>query len=228
MSESTSHVPDSQVAGLPTPAEPQSSADQARGAVAAQPRLRLWPGVLIVALQWVFITLAQIYAAGTMIQFYAMFMGPMVGGALFAGWWLFASRLPWKERWLGLFAGIGSGVAAMLLAHPTLGGMAMGVFALPAITLAAAAWLLVTQFMRWPIRRTGLLAVLLLLALFALNRQYHPGGKRLLLHAQRCAIQPPDIVARWNHISRLSANDSALADLLDELINDLCRLIEAD
>jgi Domain of unknown function (DUF4037)/Nucleotidyltransferase domain len=64
--------------------------------------------------------------------------------------------------------------------------------------------------------------------LFALNRQYHPGGKRLLIHAQRCAIQPSELAARWNGILRLPADDSALADRLHELINDLCRLIEAN
>ncbi len=64
--------------------------------------------------------------------------------------------------------------------------------------------------------------------LFALNRQYHPGGKRLLAHAQRCAIQPPDLVARWDYIARLSADDGAVADLLQEQIDDLFRLIEAD
>ena len=64
--------------------------------------------------------------------------------------------------------------------------------------------------------------------LFALNRQYHPGGKRLLVHAQRCAMQPPDLAGRWDHILRLPADDGALADLLEQLIDDLFRLIEAD
>jgi predicted nucleotidyltransferase len=64
--------------------------------------------------------------------------------------------------------------------------------------------------------------------LFALNRQYHPGGKRLLIHAQRCAIQPPDLAERWNHVSRLPADDGTLADRMEDLIDDLCRLIEAD
>jgi hypothetical protein len=64
--------------------------------------------------------------------------------------------------------------------------------------------------------------------LFALNRQYHPGGKRLLNHAQRCIIQPPDLAARWNYISRLPAVDSALADVLEALIDDLCQLIGAN
>jgi hypothetical protein len=64
--------------------------------------------------------------------------------------------------------------------------------------------------------------------LFALNRLYHPGGKRLLAHAQHCAIQPADFAERWNNIARLPADDGALADRLDELIDDLFRLIEAD
>jgi hypothetical protein len=64
--------------------------------------------------------------------------------------------------------------------------------------------------------------------LFALNRQYHPGGKRLLIHAQRCVIRPPNLAARWGYIARLAADDGAVADLLKELIDDLCRLIEAD
>lgn len=64
--------------------------------------------------------------------------------------------------------------------------------------------------------------------LFALNRLYHPGGKRLLMHAQRCAVQPADLAERWNDISRLPADDGALADRLEELLKDLFRLIEAD
>ena len=64
--------------------------------------------------------------------------------------------------------------------------------------------------------------------LFALNRMYHPGGKRLLSHAQRCAIQPADLSERWNYIARLPADDGALADRLEGLIDDLFRLIEAD
>jgi predicted nucleotidyltransferase len=64
--------------------------------------------------------------------------------------------------------------------------------------------------------------------LFALNRLYHPGGKRLLSHAQRCAIQPAGLAERWNDTARLSADDSALADRLEALVDDLYRLIEAD
>jgi Domain of unknown function (DUF4037)/Nucleotidyltransferase domain len=82
--------------------------------------------------------------------------------------------------------------------------------------------LLFVQHMRYSIQ------MIFFNLLFALNRLYHPGGKRLLNHAQRCAIQPADLAERWNVIARLSADDSALADRLEELIDDLCRLIEAE
>ena len=157
MSETTTSDPASQSADVAT-----SSALPVSKIVSAEPRLRLWPGVLIVAVQWAASSLAQKFAAGTMIQFYAMFMGPMVGAALFTLWWLFASRLPWKERFLALAAAIATGVAAIFLSHPTIKGMPMAVFALPVITLSCAVWLLATAFMRWPIRRAGLLAVLVL------------------------------------------------------------------
>jgi hypothetical protein len=64
--------------------------------------------------------------------------------------------------------------------------------------------------------------------LFALNRQYHPGGKRLLAHALRCEVQPTDLDARWNDTTRLPADAGALAEQLEALIDDLIRLIKAD
>lgn len=62
--------------------------------------------------------------------------------------------------------------------------------------------------------------------LFALNRLYHPGEKRLLIHAQRCATQPPDLAARWMHSTQLAADDLLLAEVLGDLVNDMCALIE--
>ena len=163
MSETTSPDSGSHNSEATQTIEPQATAVEPAAVVAtAEPRLRLWPAVLIVALQWGVSTLAQTFAAGTMLQFMAMFMGPMIGAALFAGWWLFASRLPWKDRWRGLAAAVATGVTARLVADPSIGGMPMIVFALPMITLACAVWLFLTQRLRWPLRRAGLLAVLVL------------------------------------------------------------------
>src|SRR5579863_1382850 len=142
-------------AGTPAAATPSST-------FAAEPRLRIWPAELIVIVQWSLIVLAQVFAPGTMFQIYAGFMGPMIGGVLFILWWLFASRLPWSQRWLGIAAIVATVGAALLLADPSVRGPAMAVFGLPRITLAIAVWLLISSFLRWPVRRAGLLALLVL------------------------------------------------------------------
>jgi hypothetical protein len=64
--------------------------------------------------------------------------------------------------------------------------------------------------------------------LFALNRRYHPGEKRLLIHSEHCTLQPADLADRWSHVARLAANDSRLAQALGSLIDDLCILIEVN
>jgi hypothetical protein len=64
--------------------------------------------------------------------------------------------------------------------------------------------------------------------LFALNRRYHPGEKRLLIHGERCARRPAQLSARWAESTRLAADDPALPALFDGLIEELCALIEAN
>lgn len=61
--------------------------------------------------------------------------------------------------------------------------------------------------------------------LFALNSQYHPGEKRLLIHGERCALRPSNLVARWNDVACLAADDSKLADMFTALIDDLLALM---
>jgi hypothetical protein len=62
--------------------------------------------------------------------------------------------------------------------------------------------------------------------LFALNRLYHPGEKRLLAHAERCPIRPANFAARWERIALLPADDMALADELTAMVEELCALAE--
>jgi outer membrane protein assembly factor BamB len=124
--------------------------------------LRIWPAVAIVAVQGLATVFARLFAPATLIHFYAMFMGPMIGAAIFALWWLFASRAPWRDRGLVLGACLAAAAGTLLNAHATIRGMPMIVFALPTATTVWAAWLLFTPSLRWPARRNGLVVVLML------------------------------------------------------------------
>jgi outer membrane protein assembly factor BamB len=155
----------SPVQPAPLPPESQSSpaaADSSRPSVHPERRLRLWPGVLIVVLQWLLITVAGWVVPGTMTHFVAMFWGPILGLIALAAWWLFASRLSWADRAFALLACGAAAAAAWPLCHPSFGLFGMVIYALPVITTAWVLWLLFTPFLRWPVRRVGLLVVFLL------------------------------------------------------------------
>jgi outer membrane protein assembly factor BamB len=176
----------------------------------AEPRLRIWPGVAVVTVQGLAIIFARWFAPATLIHFYAMFMGPMIGGAIFALWWLFASRAPWKDRGLVFVACLAAVGGTLLAAHPTIRGMPLVVFALPTATTLWAAWLLLTPFLRWPVRRNGLVAVLLLTwGYFALVRldgidgsmradlpfRWSPTGEETFLKLAANRSAPPAVTA---------------------------------
>jgi outer membrane protein assembly factor BamB len=125
---------------------------------------RLWPAVLILAVQWAAKLLAERFWPGEIEAFYAVFVGPMIGAGLVLVWWLFLSRVPWRDRLLALLAVLTGGAATVLTdpIAPEAGGFKLVLFAVPIALTAGTLWLLVTPPLRWPLRRLGLLVVLLL------------------------------------------------------------------
>lgn len=112
---------------------------------------RLWPAAAIVAAMWGVIKGGQWFAPGTMIQFMSGFFAPLVASALFALWWLLASRISWRQRWIGLALIVGLSFAATMLSHESM-LFSLLMFAVP-WTLTIIAGLLLLKFVSWPKRR---------------------------------------------------------------------------
>src|SRR5262245_27947767 len=76
-------------------------------------RLRLWPGVVIVGLLWLVRFGASLGEPSIAKFMIGVMIAPMAGTAALILWWLFASRVSWRDRLLvcGLFAA-GGGAAA--------------------------------------------------------------------------------------------------------------------
>lgn len=150
---------------MSSPATPEMVAPQPNPgdvSVAKEPQLRLWPGVLIIALQWSVVLLSGWLAPGTMAAFMGIMWSPIVGSLLLIVWWLFASRLPVRQRWILFAACAAIGTVAFFISDPTYGFLAMLLYSLPTVTTGWVAWLVVSQRLRWPVRRAGLIVVYLL------------------------------------------------------------------
>ncbi len=123
---------------------------------------RLWPGVVIVVLQWLAIKLPLSLELDPIMSFQLMFMGPAAAALLLALWWLFFSRVPREDRILGIGACAAAAGLAYVLVHASFGGFGMIMYALPVVTTAFVVWLLVSALFPWRIRRAGLIAVVVL------------------------------------------------------------------
>jgi outer membrane protein assembly factor BamB len=136
--------------------------------VPLEPRPRLWPGAIILILQWFIILVPGWIAPVTMAQFYGWFLGPLVGTAGLMVWWLFASRLRWADRLLCLLAFVAVGAVTFPFWHEswrdeqTYGIFGLVMYALPLVTTTWVLWLVITPFLRWRVRRAGLLLLFVL------------------------------------------------------------------
>jgi outer membrane protein assembly factor BamB len=145
--------PKSNPSATPAPAPPA-------GAKASH-QLRLWPGVAIVAVLWI-IRLVAGLAANSPTQFFMAYMvAPMAATALVLAWWLFASRLRWSDRGLVLVVFALAAAATVLVSRQTV-GMALLLYGVPTVLSVWIGWLILSYRLRWPVRRAGLLAAIVL------------------------------------------------------------------
>lgn len=96
-------------------------------------RPRVWPGLLIVVIMWPLISIPGKLWPATMAHFMTMMWGTIVCSALVLLWWLFASRVSWGERFVGVFGFFGLAAAAYPFWHESLNGFGLLFYAMPLV-----------------------------------------------------------------------------------------------
>lgn len=125
--------------------------------------LRLWPGVVIVAIQWLVRYVLPVAIPGT--TEYAVIGGVFAGLAV-ALWWLFFSRAPWLERFAAVVLMPFALFVTSRFVHVSIAQGAEGylflTLAVPILSLAFVAWAVGTRHLpngiRW-ITMTAVIAI---------------------------------------------------------------------
>jgi outer membrane protein assembly factor BamB len=128
--------------------------------------LRLWPGVVIVALQWlarfgvvIFEPDAAAYGA----------MAGLLGGPALLVWWAFFSRAPAVERWGGVILMIVTPLAVSKVLHESIATGGMGflfyIYLMPVLNLAFVVWAVSCRHLAARPRRLAMVATILLACL---------------------------------------------------------------
>ena len=125
--------------------------------------LRLWPGVVIVMLQWLVRYAVPVVIPGAMA--FAS-VGGLVGGLAMVVWWAFFSRAPRFERWGAVVLMIVAMAATRPILHKSLATAGMGIlffmYAIPVLCLAFVAWAMVSRRLSDRHRRAAMVATILL------------------------------------------------------------------
>jgi outer membrane protein assembly factor BamB len=131
---------------------------------AEQKPLRLWPGVLVVALQWLaWLVLPKVVPEAAL---YAMLGGVLGGGLAVILWWLFFSRAPWLERVGAIVLMPVALYATWHIVHPSIANGAMGMllpfYAIPVLSFALVGWAVASHRLSRGLRRASMVATILL------------------------------------------------------------------
>ncbi|MBI5772042.1 MAG: PQQ-like beta-propeller repeat protein [Verrucomicrobia bacterium] len=130
----------------------------------ARPPLRLWPGVVIVAVQWI-----ARFVVPAVVPESLMFgvMASLACAVALIIWWLFFSRAPWAERFGALVVAVAAVVATRLVVHPSIAGGMMGlmlaIYSVPLLSVALVAAAAIGRRLG-DLSRRGMMAAALLAA----------------------------------------------------------------
>ena len=128
-----------------------------------QKPLRLWPGVVIVVLQWLVRFGVPIVVPGAMVF---GVLGGLFCGLAIVVWWAFFSRAPRSERWGAVVLMIVALVATSRIIHESIAtammGMMFAIYAIPVLSLAFVVWAVASRHLSDGPRRAAMVATILL------------------------------------------------------------------
>jgi hypothetical protein len=128
-----------------------------------QKPIRIWPGVVIVILQWLvrFVIPAMVPGAVAIGV-----IGGVLGGLAVIIWWAFFSRAPKFERWAAIGLMIVALVTTSQIIHisikTSMMGMMFTVYSIPVLSLALVVWAVASRHLSDRLRRVTMVATILL------------------------------------------------------------------
>lgn len=127
--------------------------------------LRLWPGIIIVILQWlIWYILPRVIPGDTTLML--GILGGFLGGLVIMVWWAFFSRAPRFERWGAIVLMIVALVITSLILDESLEASQMGltffIYAIPLLSLTFVIWAVASRRLSERTRRVTMVATILL------------------------------------------------------------------
>jgi outer membrane protein assembly factor BamB len=186
---------------------PQTTGDRNSEGLNSRKPLRLWPGVTIVALQWLVTFGVPLVARDAEmfslpIGLIAVIAG-VLGGLAIVIWWVFFSRARWSERLGAIILMIIAVFATRLAVHESIAGAGMGMLlyisSIPYLSLALVAWAVVTRNFSNSTRRAALVgAIVLACAPWALLRTAGVSGAGSEFHWRWTPTPEQQLLAKAN------------------------------
>ena len=128
-----------------------------------QKPLRLWPGVVIVILQWLVRFVIPAIIPGTIA--FGVFGGLLLGLAIVV-WWAFFSRAPRFERWIAVVLMIAALGATSQIVHKSIEtammGMMFAVYSIPVLSLAFVIWSVASRNLSEGLRRASMVVTIII------------------------------------------------------------------
>jgi len=125
--------------------------------------LRLWPGVAVVALQWLlWLVVPRLFPDASIVAT----LGGVAAGLIVAAWWLFFSRAAWSERVGAIVLMVVAPFATSRVVHESIATGMMGfmlvAYAVPALSLALVVGAAVGRRMSDGVRRATIAGAILI------------------------------------------------------------------